>query len=246
MAVLEDPGNDSEQPRALKSQAQHFSAGRCRCRRQATPFASRTDPSFLTRGSRRQTTGFSRLRKRVSAGSSGRSPERLRQRVMFLCMASPNRTRAFAGQGSPSAGAPARESAGSGWQRFGNPSNSNGLRESFTSESEQSGWHRLGQPPQRPAPRANYGGRTGFGAPATPRYSTSPAPRYSAPATPRYSAPAMPHYNAPRYNAPHYNSPRESAPPRSSRGANGGSRGGGAGSSHGGGGGGHSSGGHRR
>jgi uncharacterized membrane protein YgcG len=154
----------------------------------------------------------------------------------------PNRARTFTGQGSPSTAAPARESAG-GWQRFGNPSNSNRLRESFTSESEQSGWHRFGQPPQRPAPRANSGSRSEFGAPAMPRYSTPPAPRYSAPATPRYSAP--------RYNAPHSNSPRYSAPPRSSLGENGGSRAGGGGGSHGGGshgsgGGGHSSGGHRR
>lgn len=173
----------------------------------------------------------------------------------------PNRTQTFAGQGSPSATAPARESAGGGWQRFGNPSNSGGLRENFTSQSEPSGWHRFGQPPQRTAPRANYGGRSEFGAPVVPRYSTPPVPRYSAPATPRYSAPAtprysapaMPHYSAPRYNAPHSNSPRYSAPPRSSHGGNGGSRGGGGdgsrdggnGGSHGGGGG-HSPGGHRR
>lgn len=161
-----------------------------------------------------------------------------------------------------SAAAP-RTSAG-GWQRFGAPGGSNGLRQGFTNGQEQSGWHRFGQPQQsgtgvgsRSGPAVNYGTRSygpgsyGGGnyqtrAPSAQRpqsfsgygrsYSGAYAGGRSTYSAPRYSAPSAQHYSAPHYSAP------------SSRGGGGSSHGGGSprgdGSSHGDGGGHSSSGGH--
>jgi uncharacterized membrane protein YgcG len=136
-----------------------------------------------------------------------------------------------------------RPSAG-GWQRFGDPGSSNGVRQGFmgSEPKESTGWHHFGQPEPHyygpPAPR--------YSAPSSPRYSAPSVPRYSAPSAPRYSTPSAPHYSTP--SAPHFSPPspqRYSAPHSSApsvRGG-GGSRGGGGGGSHGGGGG-HSGGGH--
>lgn len=173
----------------------------------------------------------------------------------------PNMQGRFGEQGTRSAQSQARPSTG-GWQRFGDPRNPGTYRQGFAPGAEQGGWHRFGEP-QRFTP-GNYGARSGFGSPATPRYTT-PSPRYSSP-TPRYNAPAQrynapnyrpatprysaPQYSAPRYSTPqHYNAPRYSAPSNGGHSGGGSPRGGGGGSfhggggSHGGGGGGHGGGG---
>ncbi|MGA8030120.1 MAG: DUF6600 domain-containing protein [Bryobacteraceae bacterium] len=172
----------------------------------------------------------------------------------------PNMQGAQAGRNSYAA-AP-RTSGGGGWQRFGDPGTSNGLRQSFAGGQEASGWHRFGQPqPSAPAygragnqPRSTYA-QPSFAQPNSGRsfgtgnsngnYQSRPLgmngynagrSTYSAP---RYNSPAAPRYSAPA--APHYSAPSASKGGGSSHG--GGSPRSSGGSSHGGGGGHSSSGG---
>ena len=161
----------------------------------------------------------------------------------------PNSQGAYAGRNSYSA-APRTSGAG-GWQRFGDPGTSNGLRQGFMGGQEASGWHRFGQPPPSASANSRPGnqysgnyqsrplGMNGYnaGRPAysAPRYNSPATPRYnySAPSAPRYSAPATQRYSAPATSGGNGGSSRGGGPPRTS-----------GGSSHGGGGGHSSSGGH--
>jgi hypothetical protein len=135
----------------------------------------------------------------------------------------PNVQRNYAARG----GGSVNRQSGTGWQRFGDPSNGGALRQGFVGGgSDPGGWHRFGQP--EPLNRSQSRPSTGqySGPAATPRssYPTYAAPRFGAPAynaprTPFYSAPnssgrpAMPSYNAPRYVNPGYQSaPRYSNP----------------------------------
>jgi hypothetical protein len=148
----------------------------------------------------------------------------------------------------------------SGWQRFGAPGNSSGVRQNFSGGQEQSGWHRFGQP-QSSAAGAYGGARPGGAQPgynrpygqgsyqSRPPSANSPAsqPRSGSPGygaynggfggrsaftAPRYSAPSAPHYSAP--SAPHYSEPPHYTAPHYSAPASRGNSGGG-GSFHGGG-----------
>ena len=132
-------------------------------------------------------------------------------------------------------------SAGSGWQRFGDPGRgNNALRQNFAGGSEQSGWHRFGQP-QPYSNNANRYSNNGNRAPSFGGGSSSFGSRNGMSA-PRYSAPSSSGFGSSsgRYNPGHVSEPSNHGP--FSGGHNGQSFGG----SHSGGsfGGGHSGGGH--